>query len=272
MLLDADLRRQVDALAWYHTFDLPGGITTPGIFDHRRIVRRLPLPDDLTGKRCLDVASADGFFAFELARRGGDVTSVDLADTTKQDWQGTEDGGPDRTISTNRARTAFEVVRHATGAEVERIDGSVYDLDPGWLGTFDFIFMGNILLHLQDPARALEAVRSVCRGTLFSFEMVSLSLTLLRPFRPAAQLWHLDEPPQWWTTNVRGHSRLLHAAGWKVERRGRLDFQPFGAGMPAWPDRLPRRFDEAVFWAWTRRVGAPTTWAWCSPAGASTSS
>src|SRR3546814_10592988 len=31
------LRKQVDELDWYHTFDLPGGIVTPGLFDHRKV-------------------------------------------------------------------------------------------------------------------------------------------------------------------------------------------------------------------------------------------
>jgi hypothetical protein len=42
-------REQVDAVDWYHTFDLPGGIVTPGLFDHRK----LPIPASLAGLRCL---------------------------------------------------------------------------------------------------------------------------------------------------------------------------------------------------------------------------
>lgn len=259
------LSEQVAALDWYHTFDLPGDVTTPGMFDHRRCASRLPIPPDLHGLRCLDVASADGFFAFEMARRGGEVTSYDLADTSRQDWQGAEHEAVDRARSTDRARTAFEVVRDATDLPVERVDGSLYDLDPAVHGTFDFVFMGNILLHLQDPARGLQAVASVTRGRLLSYEQINLPLTALRPFRPAAQLWHEDEPPQWWTTNLRGHRRLLHAGGWRVEKGGGIGFQPLGAGMPRRPNRLPRRPSEWLYWLWTRQVGGATTWALCRP-------
>ena len=55
------LQQQVDSYSWYHTFALPGGVVTPGLFDHRNIVDRLLLPERLDGLRCLDAASADGF-------------------------------------------------------------------------------------------------------------------------------------------------------------------------------------------------------------------
>jgi hypothetical protein len=66
---DTTLAERVAAIPWYHTFDFPGGLSTQGFFDLRGIPARLPIPPDLTGKRCLDVASADGFFAFEIPNR-----------------------------------------------------------------------------------------------------------------------------------------------------------------------------------------------------------
>ena len=103
----AELRRRVDELDWYHTFDLPHGITTPGYFDHRGVAAKVPLPD-VSGRRCLDLASADGFWAFEMKRRGADeVVSLDLADTTRQDWQGADVNPARRATSTGRASRAF---------------------------------------------------------------------------------------------------------------------------------------------------------------------
>ena len=61
-----DLRRRVDAIRWYHTLDLPGGVVTPGEYDLRPTVARLPLPVDMTGMRALDVGSRDGFYAMLL--------------------------------------------------------------------------------------------------------------------------------------------------------------------------------------------------------------
>src|SRR5438477_7326707 len=35
---DADLVDQARELSWYHTIELPGGVTTPGQFDHRELL------------------------------------------------------------------------------------------------------------------------------------------------------------------------------------------------------------------------------------------
>jgi SAM-dependent methyltransferase len=259
----SDLQGRVDELAWYHTFELPGGVVTPGIYDHRRAAAKVPFPD-LRGKRCLDAASSDGFWAFEMARRGAaSVVSLDLADATRQDWQGPPSAG-DRSTGSGRAAAAFALVSEATGLEVERVDGSVYDLDPAELGTFDFVFMGNVLLHLSDPARALRAVRGVTDGQLLSYEMVLLRLSLLRPRRPMAQLWHTNDA-RWWTPNIAGHRRLVIAAGFEIERAGGPLLQPFGSHLPAWPRRPLHLRTHGVgatlaYWLFLRRFGVPTSW------------
>ena len=49
-------------LHWYHTLELPGGELTPGWFDTRGAVDRVPWPAaSLRGLRCLDVGTWDGF-------------------------------------------------------------------------------------------------------------------------------------------------------------------------------------------------------------------
>jgi tRNA (mo5U34)-methyltransferase len=264
--LDAPLDQQVASLKWYHSFDLPGGISTTGIFDHRRMAHKVPVPEDLSGKRCLDVASSDGFWAFRMAERGADeVVSVDLDDATKQDWQGVVGDIAERAPGSGRAHRAFDIVNKALGAGVKRADLSLYDLTPETLGTFDFVFMGNVLIHLRDPARALEAVRSVCGGDFVSFECVSIPLTLMRPFTPCAQLWHEDEP-RWWTPNVAGHRRLARAAGFEITDSGFPLLQPLGRVIPRVPRSVPWRVREWAFWLFVRRFGAASQWLRCRPA------
>jgi tRNA (mo5U34)-methyltransferase len=259
-----DLRERVAAQVWYHTFDLPGGIVTPGYYDLRSLIPKLPLPQSLAGKRCLDVGSADGFLAFELARRGADeVVSLDLDDSSAEDWQGQtreeyQAGG------SGRASAAFYLVREALGLDVKRVDMSVYDLDPTHQGHFDYVVMGNLLLHLADPARALRAIATVMKpeAELLSIEPVSLSLTLAHPRRPVAQLCPVDEP-QWWTLNLRANARMMYAAGFEiVERRWPLRVA-FGPTFP----RLPRSWRSKAGWSWgstlnfwlvTRQFGLPT--------------
>src|ERR1700730_10047735 len=55
---------------WYHTLDLGNGVVTPGFVDHREQVAQHQFPASLAGKRCLDVATFDGFWAFEMEKRG----------------------------------------------------------------------------------------------------------------------------------------------------------------------------------------------------------
>lgn len=54
---------------WYHTIDLGDGLVSKGMFDHRPVMHRYGFPS-LVGKTCLDVATANGLFAFEMERRG----------------------------------------------------------------------------------------------------------------------------------------------------------------------------------------------------------
>ncbi len=260
-----DLTAQVSQLDWYHTFDLPGGVTTPGMFDHRQFVAKLPLPASLAGLRCLDAAAADGFFGFELARRGAEVVSLDLVDHHSQDYW----GAPKvhfGSVAIGRANRCFSIVRGATGLDVTRVDGSVYDVESLDLGTFDLVFLGNILLHLEDPIRALRALRTVTGGQLLSVEPISMPLTLLRPLTPCAQ-FSLGDENTFWTANLRGHRALVRAGGFTVSGRGRPILQPMGAMYAARPTRqhLPRSWREIVYWGFTRQFGKATSWVLGTP-------
>jgi tRNA (mo5U34)-methyltransferase len=265
-----DLAQEVARLApWYHTFELPGGVVTDGYFDLRGVVGKLPLPDSLAGKRCLDAAACEGFWSFELARRGAaEVVSLDLPDTSAQDWQGIV-ADEVRRSGTGMANEHFALVHAALGMDrVTRVDGNLYDVDPAALGTFDFVFVGNVLIHLADPARALRALRSVIApgGELLSLEATSLALTLLSRRLPLAQLWDVDDQPRWWTPNKAGHRRLLHAAGYEVLAQGGPLFAPFGRVMPRWPRRPALSPRELLFWCFVRRLGPASAWVRARPA------
>jgi hypothetical protein len=87
--VEQGLAERVHGASWYHTMRLPGGVVTRGNFDTIAELERVPLPVSLAGKRCLDVGTADGFWAFEMERRGAkDVLAVDLRDPAALDWPG----------------------------------------------------------------------------------------------------------------------------------------------------------------------------------------
>src|SRR5882762_10640795 len=70
---------------WYHTVELTPDVTTPGWIDLRDIVDRVGFPARLDGVRALDVGTADGFWAFELERRGASVVAIDSDESPPPD-------------------------------------------------------------------------------------------------------------------------------------------------------------------------------------------
>src|SRR6478609_11842597 len=75
-----DFSQELADSGWYHSFELPDGTHFEGhntleILNRR--YARFPLPADLHGKRVLDVGAWDGWFSFEMERRGAEVVAVD---------------------------------------------------------------------------------------------------------------------------------------------------------------------------------------------------
>ena len=213
----SDLQAQADALTWYHTIELAPGVVTKGQFDCRPAVPKLPIPASLAGKRCLDVGTCDGFWAFELEKRGADeVVGIDLADTSTRDRIITSAPLPPML---ERAKRTFSLAHEALGSKVEWRDLSVYDLSPDKVGMFDFVFIGSLLLHLRDPVLALTAVRSVTKGVLLSHDQISPGLSLIAPGTPAARLQ--TRRNDWWIPNRAARVAEVEAAGFVVEKHAR---------------------------------------------------
>jgi len=220
---------------WYHTLDLPGGFTTPGWFDLRPVVERLPWPD-VAGKRCLDVATYDGFLAFELERRGArEVVATDIADHEDWDWPAAARarGGIELARLAGVKGHGFEAARAALGSKVQKRLINAYHLTPEEIGTFDVVVCGSLMLHLRDPVRALEAIRSVCSGWFMSIEEVSVKLSLMFRRRPLAELRYSAQACQWSTPNMAGHRRMVEAAGFEVTRSVGPFAERFGPGHQA---------------------------------------
>jgi tRNA (mo5U34)-methyltransferase len=215
---------------WYHTLELAPGVLTPGYFDHRPLLQKLPIPASLAGQRCLDIGTFDGFWAFEMERRGAsEVVACDILDPMAWDWPaGAHPLAIEALERRKEAGRGFEIAAEALGSRVERIEASVYELDPALHGRFDFVFMGSLLLHLRDPIRALERVRSVCRGLFLTIDAVDLLLTLLHPRRP---IYFLEGTarPWWWKPNLRGYRQMIVSGGFEVLQGPTLFLIPPGA-------------------------------------------
>jgi tRNA (mo5U34)-methyltransferase len=221
-----DLRAEVERYPWYHTLELGNGVVTPGMFDHRPVLHHYPLPDDLTGLRCLDVATMDGFWAFEMERRGAaSVTAIDLEDPEDLDWPASLRAGHDKQLDETKAER-FALAKGALGSNVERVVLSAYDLSPE-LGMFDFVFCGDLLLHVKDPITPVERIRSVCTGSAVIVNVIKRFR--LYEKRPMAELDGIDNF-EWWVTNLAGLERIVKAAGFaRVEASEPFEL-PFRTG------------------------------------------
>jgi tRNA (mo5U34)-methyltransferase len=232
-LSDDALRDYLKSREWYHTIELRPGIETPGWFDVRGVAATLPWPD-LTGKRCLDVGTFDGFWAQEMVRRGAkEVVAVDILDPLRWDWPV---GSSEQLVADLAARKregdGFQSVCDALDSPLTRHELSVYDLDTSLIGDFDLVYVGSLLLHLRDPVRALERARDVCRadGQLLLVDAIDVELTLRHPRRALAEL-DAEGRPWWWKPNVAGLERMVHGAGFEQIGKAQRLYMPPGPGQ-----------------------------------------
>jgi tRNA (mo5U34)-methyltransferase len=253
----AELARAVQEIPWYHTIELPGGIVTPGEYDHRTTVDR-SLPASLAGKRCLDVGTHDGFWAFEMERRGAsEVVAIDLDDPHRLDFPGAPREIDEGVLAwLERRRQAFRLAHDALGSKVDRRDFSVYDLNAEDVGRFDFAFLGTLLHHLRDPIRALAAVRRVVDGEFALTAVFSISKTIEHPRTPVLQLMAQKEP-FWEVPNIAALRRQLSSAGWAVDRISRPFVHPYGSGWRPVPIDLHPKAWSMVPARLLLRKGAP---------------
>lgn len=225
----ARLRERFGEIDWYHTQELAPGLVTPGMFDLRPYVDRYGIPEDLTGKTALDVGTFEGFWAFELERRGAEVTAIDVDRIQDLDWPPRL-----RPASDGRRGEGFELAREALGSKVRRVGLSVYEATPERVGgPFDLVFCGTVLIHLRDPMLALERIASLCRGQFVLADEYSRRLSWL-PF--AAADFRGETPwSTWWRPSIRAWQSMVRAAGFEsVKRHGRftMRFRAKRGGVP----------------------------------------
>lgn len=224
--------------SWYHTLDLADGTTTPGWYDTRDAPAEVDWPSALRGGRALDVGAFDGFWSFEMERRGAaEVVAIDVDDPEVLDWFYDErQRGPElvRNWGSERGPGWIEAAA-LTDSRAERKVCSVYELSPDVVGHFDVVLCGALLLHLANPVAALERMRSVCRGELVLVEQLSPALELLAPRVPCARF--AADMDQWWCANSAGLGRMATAAGFDIVSLSRRFLVPFGPGAPTRPWR-----------------------------------
>src|SRR5271167_5075804 len=132
---------KLQQLGWYHSLELPDGRVIPGLLTVEQLktrISRYPIPEDLRGKRVLDIGAWDGWFSFELERRGAEVMAIDTWDNPR-----------------------FHEMHRLLNSRVDYRQMDVYDLAPERVGRFDIVLFMGVLYHLKHPLLALERVCAV---------------------------------------------------------------------------------------------------------------
>jgi tRNA (mo5U34)-methyltransferase len=166
-------QRILDVPYWYHKIELPGDIITPGWSPMD--ATKYGVPDDLTGKRILDIGAWDGYWTWESLKRGAsEVVAID-------DFS--DDLGNNKEVKRNGWNT-FDLCREALGFSIDvsthnnsnarindkgqivsRHEMSVYDIEK--LGHFDIVFFFGMIYHMKHPLLALEKISEICDGEIY---------------------------------------------------------------------------------------------------------
>lgn len=221
---------QISGLGWYHTLDLGHGVHTPGFVDHREQLSHYGLPASLAGKRCLDIATFDGFWAFEFEKRGADeVVALDIPDKRELDFPRWLLRDPEGFEVAGDVGQSFKVAHRILDSTVKRVEKSVYSLDPDVDGVFDVVFISDVLIHLRDPQLAIERAYSVCKpgsGQLVVADVYSPTLEAFGD-TPVAQFTAPGET--WWHPNVACLRQMMLTAGFEpIEEVSRFVLDALG--------------------------------------------
>jgi tRNA (mo5U34)-methyltransferase len=225
-----DLEKRVAAFPyWYHRIELPGGVTTPGWAPISADAYRIP--EDLTGKRVLDIGAWDGYWTFEALTRGAEqvVAIDDFSDFVGQLKE------KDR-----KAWDNFDLCREALGYDedkCQRHEMSIYDLKPETFGSFDIVFCFGVLYHLRWPMYAVDKISDICTGELFMESAVADDFSAYRGGlgkgfgnEMVAEFYPNDEygknETNWWAPTLRCLGSMVKASGFETVRGWKLTENP----------------------------------------------
>lgn len=137
-------------IKFWHRIQLPDGTYTPGEVMHGPDggdwpTTRFGMPNDLTGKRVLDIGAWDGFFSFEAEKRNAKY--VVAADKLQGHKEGT---------------AGFHYAHKALNSKVEHID---FDIDKSIdvFETFDVVLFYGVLYHITNPLLAMHNLYSLTK-------------------------------------------------------------------------------------------------------------
>jgi tRNA (mo5U34)-methyltransferase len=191
------IKQRVDEVNWFHSYEIVPGIMSHGVSNMLERGALFPIPDDLSGKRVLDIGCNDGYFTFLAEERGAEVVAIDS-------WP----------------RRGFFLAHELKGSKAEFHQMSVYDISPERLGMFDIVFFFGVYYHLKKPIKALEQIAKVTKEVLLVESEIATSPEFdssnLSVFYSQDQLG--GDPTNWWVPSIPNLVQTVKAAGFpKVE-------------------------------------------------------
>lgn len=223
------LRDEIESLGpWFHNLHLPDGTQTApahflGDFPARKWAEvAADVPAGLRGWTALDVGCNAGFYAIELARRGADVTGLEV-----------------EPLYLRQARWAAR--QFGLESRLRFVEGTVHEL-LRMEQTWDFVWFTGVFYHLRHPLLALDLVRRATRR-LMMFQTMTMpgddvlpapdDLPLDARDRMLDPGWPrmafienrvANDATNWWAPNHACVEALLRSAGFEVIARPAHEF------------------------------------------------
>lgn len=148
--------------------EYPDGTVHKGKKDFRSWTDFLGISNfDFTGKRVLDVATNEGWWAFWAEMQGAEyVEASDVELGEDYDWGAKKDWDWINSLNSNRGgRDVLEFHHKNLNSKVIVKKESIYEAK----GTFDVIFAHGLMYHLRHPLLAIDNMYKCCKG-MFIFE------------------------------------------------------------------------------------------------------
>ncbi len=170
-----DFTQDLIKKGWYHSFEFADGTSIDGYMSlevQKERYARFPIPENLRGKRVLDIGAWDGWFSFEAERHGAQVTAIDAVE-----------------------QPTFLQVHRKLKSKVDYRILDFYEIPDAGLGKFDIVFFLGVLYHLKHPLLALEIVCALTTDTAIvdSFVIDSDSFREHGDLMPTMEFYELDE-------------------------------------------------------------------------------
>lgn len=224
MVENKALKKEIDALApWFHNIHLPDGTQTApdhflGDFPAFKWKEIEPyIPQDLEGKTVLDIGCNAGFYSLELAKRGAQVTAIDLDPHYL-----------------NQAQWIID--KHGLSQNIILKQQQVYDLAREEV-QYDIVWFMGVFYHLRYPLLALDILSQKTKDTLVfqtltmpgddsyevreDYQINDREKMLERGWPKMAFIENQlnGDPTNWWAPNITCIEAMLRTCGFKVKAK-----------------------------------------------------